>query len=105
MSKKNKNLLLIKRLVVWILYLLSGFILYSKKGYLYPFFINFAKVIYPLSIFWLQIRIKNKGNFLPIDSSMTTSQLWFNILPVIGSFLAVILTVVNAFLYLTNKLI
>ena len=105
MSKKNKNLLLIKRLVVWILYLLSGFILYSKKGYLYPFFINFAKVIYPLSIFWLQIRIKNKGNLLPIDSSMTTSQLWFNILPVMGSFLAVILTVVNAVFYLTNKLI
>ena len=105
MSKKNKNLLLIKRLVVWILYLLSGFILYSKKGYLYPFFINFAKVIYPLSIFWLQIRIKNKGNLLPIDSSMTTSQLWFNILPVIGSFLAVILTVLNTVLYLTDKLI
>ena len=105
MSKKNKNLLLIKRLVVWILYLLSGFILYSKKGYLYPFFINFAKVIYPLSIFWLQIRIKNKSNFLPIDSSMNTSQLWFNILPVLASFLAVILTVLNSLLYLSDILI
>ena len=105
MSRKNKNLLLIQRLVFWILYLLSGYILYSKKGYLFSFFINFAKVIYPLSIFWLQIRIKNKGNLLPIDSSMTTSQLWFNILPVIGSFLAVILTVLNTVLYLTDKLI
>ena len=105
MSRKNKNLLLIQRLAVWILYLSSGLILYSKKGYLFSFFINFAKVIYPLSIFWLQIRIKNKGNLLPIDSSMTTSQLWFNILPVIGSFLAVILTVLNTVLYLTDKLI
>ena len=105
MSRKNKNLLLIQRLAVWILYLLSGFILYSKKGYLFPFFINFAKVVYPLSIFWLQIRIKNKSNFLPIDSSMNTSQLWFNILPVLASFLAVILTVLNSLLYLSEKLI
>ena len=105
MSRKNKNLLLIQRLAVWILYLLSGFILYSKKGYLFPFFINFAKVVYPLSIFWLQIRIKNKSNFLPIDSSMNTSQLWFNILPVLASFLAVILTVLNSLLYLSDILI
>ena len=105
MSRKNKNLLLIQRLAVWILYLLSGFILYSKKGYLFPFFINFAKVVYPLSIFWLQIRIKNKSNFLPIDSSMNTSQLWFNILPVLASFLTVILTVLNSLLYLSDVLI
>ena len=105
MSRKNKNLLLIQRLAFWILYLLSGLILYSKKGYLFPFFINFAKNVYPLSIFWLQIRIKNKSNFLPIDSSMNTSQLWFNILPVLASFLAVILTVLNSLLYLSDILI
>ena len=103
MSKKNKNLLLIQRLAFWILYLLSGLILYSKKGYLFPFFINFAKNVYPLSIFWLQIRIKRKSNFLPIDSSMATSQLWFIILPVFASLFTVILTLLNALLYLTNK--
>ena len=100
MSFKNKKLLLIQRLLVWVLYLFSGFILYSKKGYLLPFLINFAKVIYPLSIFWLQIRIKRKGNYLPIDSSMTTSQLWFNILPVLASFITVIISLLNLLFYI-----
>ena len=100
MSFKNKKLLLIQRLLIWVLYLFSGFILYSKKGYLLPFLINFAKVIYPLSIFWLQIRIKRKGNYLPIDSSMTTSQLWFNILPVLASFITVIISLLNLLFYI-----
>jgi len=49
--------------------------------------ITFSRIIYPLSIFWLQIRIKKRTNFLPIDSKMTTSQLWFYLLPVIASLL------------------
>mgnify|MGYP001170693097 CR=1 FL=1 len=105
MGIKNKEILLFKRLFIWILYLFAGFVLYSKKGYLYPLFITFAKVIYPLSIFWLQIRLKTKGNYLPIDSAMTTSQLWFNLLPVISSFMTIILCILNVFLYLTDKLI
>tara|TARA_Y100000739_G_scaffold140636_1_gene121231 strand:- start:397 stop:714 length:318 start_codon:yes stop_codon:yes gene_type:complete len=105
MGIKNKEILLFQRLFIWILYLFSGFVLYSKKGYLFPLFITFAKVIYPLSIFWLQIRIKRKGNFFPIDSAMTTSQLWFNLLPVLASFLTVILSALNLFIYLIDKLI
>ena len=105
MGSKNKEILLFKRLFIWILYLFSGFILYSKKGYLFPSFITFAKVIFPLSIFWLQIRIKIKGNFLTIDSAMTTSQLWFNLLPVLASFITVILSILNLFLYITDKII
>mgnify|MGYP001360269219 CR=1 FL=1 len=105
MGTKNKEILLFKRLFIWILYLFAGFTLYSKEGYLYPFFITFAKVIYPLSIFWLQIRIKTKGNFLQIDSAMTTSQLWFNLLPVLASLITVILSTLNLSLYLTDKLI
>ena len=105
MVSKNKEILLFQRLFIWILYLFAGFILYLKKGYLFPFLITFAKVIYPLSIFWLQIRIKRKGNFLPIDSSMTTSQLWFNLLPVLASFLTVLLSILNVFLFLSDKLI
>ena len=105
MSSKNKEILVFQRLFIWVLYLFSGYILYTKKGSLFSFLITFARVIYPLSIFWLQIRIKRKSNFLPIDSSMTTSQLWFNILPVIASFLTVIISLLNLFLYLTNKLI
>ena len=105
MSSKNKKLILVQRLLIWSLYLFSGFILYSKKGYLFSFLIIFARVIYPLSIFWLQIRLKKRGNFLPIDSSMSTSQLWFNILPVLASFLSLILTILNTFLYISYNLI
>ena len=103
MSSKNKEILLIQRLFIWLLYLFSGYILYSKKGYLFSYFIDFSKVIYPLSIFWLQIRIKRKSNLLPIDSSMATSQLWFNLLPVLGSFITVILSLLNTLLYLIDK--
>ena len=105
MISKNKDILIFKRLLIWSLYLFSGYLLYSKKGYLYPYFITFAKIIYPLSIFWLQIKFKTKEKLLPIDSSMTTSQLWFNILPVLSSLITVILSVLNTLLYVTDKLI
>ena len=105
MGSKNKEIILFQRLFIWILYLFAGFILYSKKGYLFSFLISFAKVIYPLSIFWLQIRIKIKGNFLPIDPAMTTSQLWFNLLPVLASFFTVIISLLNVIMYLIDKVI
>ena len=105
MFRKSKKTILLKRLSIWILYLLSGFILYTKESNLYSFLINFTRILYPLSIFWLQIRIKRKSNFLPIDSSMSTSQLWFNILPVLASLLAVIFSITNLFLYLLEILI
>ena len=104
MSSKSKKTILIQRVLIWTLYFFSGFILYSEKGIL-PFeLITFSRIIYPLSIFWLQIRIKKRTNFLPIDSKMTTSQLWFNLLPVIASLLTVILSLSNVFLYLLGKL-
>ena len=105
MSPRNNSLILIKRIMIWTLYFFSGFILYSKKGILPSKLITFTKIIYPLSIFWLQIRIKKRTNFLPIDSNMTTSQLWFNLLPVIASLLTVIFSLSNAFLYILDKLI
>ncbi len=105
MSSKNKFLILIQRVLIWTLYLFSGFILYSKKGILPSILITFSRIIYPLSVFWLQIRIKKRTNFLPIDSKMTTSQLWFNLLPVIASLLTVIFSLTNAFLYILGKLI
>ena len=105
MSTKNKKIKFFQRLIIWVFYLFSGYILYSKKGYLFNFLITFAKVIYPLSIFWLQIRIKRRTNILPIDPSMSTSQLWFNILPVLASFITLISTALNAFLYVTDTLI
>jgi len=105
MSGKSKGLILIQRVLVWTLYFFSGFILYSKKGILPSMLINFSRIIYPLSIFWLQIRIKKRTNFLPIDSKMSTSQLWFNLLPIIASLLTVIFSLTNAFLYILEKLI
>ena len=105
MSDKSKGLILIKRLLIWTLYFFSGFILYSSKGFLPSNLINFSRIIYPLSIFWLQIRIKKRTNFLPIDSKMTTSQLWFNLLPVIASMLTLIFSLTNAFLYILGNLI
>ena len=105
MSGKSKGLILIQRVLVWTLYFFSGFVLYSDKGILPSMLINFSRIIYPLSIFWLQIRIKKRNNFLPIDSTMTTSQLWFNLLPVIASLLTVIISLTNAFLYILEKLI
>jgi len=105
MFKKSKGIILIKRMLIWIFYFFSGFILYSKRGSLYPLLINFSRIIYPLSIFWLQIRIKKKTNFLPIDSKMTTSELWFNLLPVFASLLTVIFSTTNAFLFIIEELI
>ena len=105
MLKKSKGIILIKRILIWRLYFFSGFVLYSKSGSLSPLLISFSRIVYPLSIFWLQIRIKKRTNFLPIDSKMTTSQLWFNLLPVIASLLTVIFSLTNSFLYILGKLI
>ena len=105
MSSKSKGIILFQRILLWALYFFSGFILYSSKGILPNFLITFSRIVYPLSIFWLQIRIKKRTNFLSIDSKMTTSQLWFNLLPVIASLLTVIFSLTNAFLYILGKLI
>ena len=105
MSNKRKHLILIQRVLIWALYFFSGFILYSNQGILPSFLITFSRIIYPLSIFWLQVRIKKRVNFLPIDSKMTTSQLWFNLLPVVACLLTVIFSLTNSFLYILGKLI
>ena len=105
MFKKRKGVIFIQRILFWALYFFSGFILYSKKGNLYQFLISFSRIIYPLSIFWLQIRFKKRTNFLPIDSKMTTSQLWFNLLPVIASLLTVIFSLTNTLLFILGDII
>ena len=100
MRLKNRNLKIILRLIFWITYFFSGYILYFKAGNLPMIFINFSKIIYPITIFWLQIRINNLENWVPITSTMTTSQLWFNILQVISSLSAFVFTVLNLLLFL-----
>jgi len=105
MYRKSKGLILIQRIIVWALYFFSGFILYTNKGILPSFLITFSRTIYPLSIFWLQIRIKKRTKFLTIDSKMSTSQLWFNLLPVIASLLTVIFSLTNTLLFILEKII
>ena len=105
MDRKSKEVIFFQRMLVWALYFFSGFILYAYKGVLPSLLITFSRIIYPLSIFWLQIRIKKRTKFLPIDTRMTTSQLWFNLLTVIASLLTVILSLTNAFLYVLQKII
>ena len=105
MSGKSKGLILIQRVLIWALYFFSGFILYSNQGILPSLIITFSRIIYPLSIFWLQIRIKKRTNFLPIDSKMTTSQLWFNLLPVFASLLTLIFSITNTLLYVLGEII
>ena len=105
MYSKSKGIILIQRMLVWALYFFSGFLLYTNKGIIPSFLITFSRIIYPLSVFWLQIRIKKRTKFLTIDSKMTTSQLWFNLLPVIASLLTVIISLTNAFLLILGKII
>ena len=100
MGIKNRNLKIIVRLIFWIPYFFSGYILYFKTGNLPMIFISFSKIIYPITIFWLQIRINNLENWVPVTSTMTTSQLWFNILPVLSSLSAFVFTVLNLLLFL-----
>ena len=105
MYRKTNGLIFIQRMLVWILYLFSGFLLYTNKGVLPSFIITFSRIIYPLSIFWLQIRIKKRTNFLPIDTNMTTSQLWFTLLPVLASLFTVVFSSTNSFLYIIEIII
>ena len=105
MLSKSKELILFQRILIWALYFFSGFILYTNKSILPSYLITFSRIIYPLSIFWLQIRIKRRTNFLPIDSKMTTSQLWFNLLPVIASLLTVIFSLTNTLMFILGKII
>ena len=44
MFKRSKGIILIKRILIWTFYFFSGFILYSKRGSLYPLLINFSKI-------------------------------------------------------------
>ena len=105
MKSKSTGVILIQRMLVWALYFYSGFVLYSSKGSLPSLLVTFSRIIYPLSIFWIQIRIKKRTNFLHIDSKMTTSQLWFNLLPVIASLLTVIFSLTNTLLYILDQII
>ena len=95
MNVKKRNVRIFIRILIWITYLLSGFLLYSGS-FIFPIFIGtFAKLVYPISIFWLQIRIRNKEPWLPLTDSMSTSQLWFRLIPIMISLFTFVLVSLN----------
>ena len=95
MTIRKRNLKIFIRILIWIIYLLSGYFLYSGS-FIFPiFFGTFAKLIYPLTIFWLQIRIRNTEPWLPLTDSMSTSQLWFRLIPIMMSLFTFVIVVLN----------
>ena len=102
MTIRKRNLKIFIRILTWITYLLSGYFLYSRS-FIFPKFLGtFAKLVYPLSIFWLQIRIKNKEPWLPFTDAMSTSQLWFRLIPIMTSlftFMIVSLNLIFKFIF------
>ena len=95
MTIRKRNLKIFIRILIWITYLFSGYFLYSGS-FIFPiFFETFAKLIYPLTIFWLQIRIRNTEPWLPLIDSMSTSQLWFRLIPIILSLFTFIIVLLN----------
>ena len=95
MPRKKRNFKIFMRIVIWLFYLLSGYFLYSENLILPIFLETFAKIVYPLSIFWLQIRIKNKEPWLPFTDWMSTSQLWFRLIPIMASMFTFIIVSIN----------
>ncbi len=98
MTIKKRNLKIFIRVLIWITYLLAGYFLYTQNFILPIFLGTFAKFFYPISIFWLQIRIKNKEPWLPFTDSMSTAQLWFRLIPILVSLFTFILVLVNLLL-------
>ena len=95
MAIRKRNLKIFIRTLIWITYLLSGYFLYSEI-FIFPIFLGtFTKLVYPLSIFWLQIRIRNKEPWLPLTDSMSTSQLWFRLIPIMVSLVTFIIVLLN----------
>ena len=95
MTITKRNLKIFIRILIWITYLLSGYFLYSGSFIFSIFLETFAKLVYPLTIFWLQIRIRNIEPWLPITDSMSTSQLWFRLIPIITSLFTFTIVSVN----------
>ncbi len=95
MTIRKKNLKIFIRILIWITFLLSGYFLYSGS-FIFPIFLGtLAKLVYPLTIFWLQIRIRNTEPWLPLTDSMSTSQLWFRLIPIILSLFTFIIVLLN----------
>ena len=95
MTIKRRNLIIFIRILIWLIYLSAGYLLYAESFILPLSLVSFTKSVYPLSIFWLQIRIRDKEPWLPLTDSMSTSQLWFRLIPIMVSLFTFILVLLN----------
>ena len=95
MTIRKRKLRIFIRTMIWLIYLLSGYFLYIESLIFPNILVIFAKLVYPLSIFWLQIRIKNKEPWLPFTEAMSTSQLWFRLIPILASIFTIIIVSIN----------
>ena len=102
---RNKGLRIFLRIIFWLTYLFAGLILYTNKIYIFSFTIYFLKLIYPLTIFWLQVRINNREKWIPVDSTMSASQLWLRIIPIIFCLLTSIFVYLNYILFLIDYIL
>ncbi len=103
MSKNKIKITL--RIIWWLFYLFGGFVLYFKSHLLKLPFEEFIKFSYPLSLFWCQIRLKNKERWLPVNNKLSTSQAWFKLIPVFQSFITVIIMSVYEIRFLIKLII
>ena len=95
MIVKKRNLKILIRILIWLMYLLSGYFLYAERFILPTFLGTYSKLVYPLSIFWLQIRIKQKEPWFPLTDLMSTSQLWFTIIPILSCLFTFVIVSIN----------
>ncbi len=98
MTIKRRNLIIFIRILIWLIYLSAGYLLYAESFILPLSLVSFTKSVYPLSIFWLQIRIKNKEPWMPFTDSMSTSQLWFRLIPILASLFTIVIVSMNLLL-------
>ncbi len=101
-KNKNKRIRIFSRIIFWLTYIFAGFLLYTNNLLIFTFTINLLKLIYPLTIFWLQVRLNNKEKWIPVESSMSTSQLWLRIIPIILCLFTFVLVFINFLIFLIN---
>ena len=80
------------------IYIFRIFTLFKKRIFIF-FFNYFCKINLSIINFLATNKNKKKDKLLPIDSSMTTSQLWFNILPVLASLFTVIINFIEHYFF------
>jgi len=105
MKVKKRAIRIFLRIIFWLSYIFAGLNLYTNELFFFNSNIYLLRLIYPLSLFWLQIRLNNKENWIPINEYMSTSQLWFRIIPVILCIFTFIIVYINFVLFIIKYIL